>query len=220
MSVQSVLDVIYLVAGLVVALVSHEFAHAFVATRLGDRTPRLHGRLTLDIRRHVDPLGTYILPAITLLSVLFGRGMFFPVFAYAKPQEVNTWSLRNPNRDAVLIALAGPATNVVLAAVFGALFRASCGAEQLARAAFLFVVVNVIMAVIQLVPFPPFDGFRVVAPFLPQRAREFYVSWEPYGALFVLVIFFIFSSAVSGFVGAVGGGIRDVVTGKGCQMVL
>lgn len=216
MSGQSVLNVIYLAAGLLVALVLHEFAHAWVAVRLGDRTPRLHGRLTLDLRRHVDPFGTYLLPAITLLPILFGRAMFFPVFAYAKPQEVNAWSLRRPNRDIVLIALAGPAMNVALAAVFGAAFRAACGADQLARAASAFAVVNVIMAVIHLVPFPPFDGFRVLAPFLPPRAREVYVSWEPYGALFVIVIFFIFSSAVSGFVNAVGGGILDLVTGKGC----
>ncbi|TMK86986.1 MAG: site-2 protease family protein [Actinobacteria bacterium] len=216
MSIQSVLNVVYLAAGLLVAVLIHEYAHAWVAVRLGDRTPKLHGRLTVDPRRHLDPFGSYILPAITLLPILFGKEMFFPVFAYAKPQEVNPWSLRKPDRDVVLIALAGPAANVFLAAVFGALFRAACGAQQVARAAAAFTVVNVIMAVIHVVPLPPFDGSRILARFLPSRAREVYVSWEPYGALFVIVIFFIFAGPVTGFVNAVGGGLLDAVTGKGC----
>src|SRR5205823_3915232 len=127
--------------------------------------PKLHGRLTVDPRRHLDPFGSYILPAITLLPILFGKEMFFPVFAYAKPQEVNVWSLRKQDRDAVLIALAGPAANVALAAVFGAVVRVTCGVDQLATAGAAWTVVNALMAAIHLVPLPPFDASRILARF-------------------------------------------------------
>jgi Zn-dependent protease len=218
MSGQSVLDVIVLALGLLVALLVHEYGHAWVALRLGDRTPKLHGRLTLDPRRHVDNFGSILLPAITLLPVLFGR-FFFPVFAYAKPQEVNAWSLRRANRDTVLIALAGPVVNLLLAILLGVVYRGTCETGRLGRAVYMFLLVNVTMTVLHLVPLPPLDGFRVLAPFLPPRAREVYSSWEPYGALFIIVIFFVFAGPVFGFNNAVGGGIIDLVKGSGCPAI-
>src|SRR5439155_24470057 len=121
-TVHSALLVVYLAVGLLVGLVVHEYAHALVAVRLGDHSPRLHGRLTLHPRPHVDPFGTVVLPAILLLVVLFDPSQTF-VFAYAKPMELNQWTLRRRQAHAVWIALAGPLANVALAFVFGGLYR-------------------------------------------------------------------------------------------------
>ena len=122
MSLTSVLFVAYLIIGLLVGLVFHEFAHAWVAGRVGDPTPRQAGRMTLDPRPHVDPFGTLVLPGMLLLPVLFGSLTFLP-FAYAKPQPLSPWTLSRRERDLVLISLAGPGANLMVVLVAGVLFR-------------------------------------------------------------------------------------------------
>jgi Zn-dependent protease len=213
-SVDTILDVIYLAAGLLVGLVGHEYAHALVALRLGDHTPRQAGRLTLDPRPHVDPFGTLLLPAILLLPVLFGRAVFL-IFAYAKPQPLNPWNLRKPENNAVAIALAGPAANVILAFGLGGLLRAGVSGE-LGRFLADALIVNVTLAAMNLVPLPPLDGARVVARFLSGRAREVYTNLDQYGALFILVIFFIFNGPIFAFVKAIGNGICQITAGGQC----
>ena len=213
-TVASLLYVVYLAAALLIALMVHEFAHAFVAARLGDQTPRQAGRMSLNPRRHVDPFGTLLLPGILLLPRLFGAPLF-PVFAYAKPQPLNPWNLRKPDTHPVLIALAGPASNLLLAFAFGALFRVAAAGE-LGRLLYAGLLVNVTFAVLHLIPFPPLDGSRVLARFLSGRARELYTSWDPYGALFILVIFFIFPGPIFAFIRIIGGGICQLVAGVDC----
>ena len=210
-SVASALFTLYLAVGLLVALVIHEFAHAAVAVRMKDPTPRQTGRLTLNPRAHADPFGTFILPGIVLLPVLFGTSLF-PIFAYAKPQPVNLWSGR---RRIVAVAAAGPIANLVAAFVFGALFRLSPTGE-LSRLLGAFVGVNVTMAVLHLIPIPPLDASRVLATYLSGRAQEVYIGWDPLGALFILVIFFIIPGVIFAFVDAVGGGICQIVAGVRC----
>ncbi|MDP8956686.1 MAG: site-2 protease family protein [Actinomycetota bacterium] len=202
------LYVVYLAIGLLIALVVHEFAHAFVAYRLGDYTPRLAGRMSLDPRRHADPFGTLLLPGILLLPRLFGAALF-PVFAYAKPQPLNPSSLRNPDRDPVLVAVAGLLANLLLAFVFGGLIRlaALSGVAEAVRFLHACLSVNLTFAILHIIPFPPLDGSRVLARFLSGRAREVYMSWDPYGALFILVIFFIFPGPIFAFVRVIAGGI-------------
>ena len=217
---RNVLDVVYLAVSLVIAVVVHEFAHAFVAARLGDHTPKQAGRLSLNPRRHVDPFGTLLLPGILLLPRLFGAATF-PVFAYAKPQPLNPWNLRNADRDPVLIAIVGPVVNLLLALAFGGLLRLAAGAGIVELAAFFGagLLVNLTFAVLHLIPFPPLDGSRVVARFLSGRAREVYMSWDPYGALFILVIFFIFPGPIFAFIRIIGGGICDLM-GLECRDLL
>lgn len=212
----NVLYTAYLAIGLVIGLPIHEFAHAFVAVRLGDDSPRRMGRLTLNPRAHVDPFGSLLLPAILLLPVLFGR-FLFPIFAYAKPMALDPWNLRKPDRDTVLIALAGPVASVLVALVFGGLLR-GIGAigGQLTRLLAACLQVNVILGAMNLVPLPPFDGFRVVARFLPPRARETYLGWEHYAPLIVIVIFFLLPFAVFPFVDAIANGICRVAVGAAC----
>ncbi len=218
MSVDSVLATIYLAAGLLVALVVHEYAHAWTALRLGDVTSKLAGRLTLDPRPHSDPFGTLILPGILLLVVLLGGSGFGAsplVFAYAKPQTLNPWSLRRPDRDPVLIALAGPAANLLLALAFGLLLRLGLHGE-LGRLVVASLLVNVILAAMNLMPIPPLDGSRVIARFLPPRARDVFVGLEQYGALFMLLIFFILPGPIFAFVRAIGNGICQGAAGGSC----
>ena len=198
-------------------LIAHEYAHAFVALRLGDLTPKLAGRLTLDARRHVEVFGTLILPGILLLVVLFGGKPF--VFAYAKPQPLNQYGFRKQDRQVVLTSLAGPAANLVLAILFGGLFRVAANATSGGTLRLLLsdlVLVNVILAVMNLMPIPPLDASRVVATLLPPRPREVMTNLEPYGALFMLLIFFIISGPIFSFVRIIGNGVCRLVAGGSC----
>lgn len=207
------LTVVFFVATLVPAIVLHELSHGLAADRMGDTTPRLMGRLTLNPIKHADPFGSLILPGLLLLPYLFGRGGNV-VFGYAKPMPVNTQNLRNPDRQMMLIALAGPLTNLLLA-VGGALALRFIGPGTGVVTEFLFIwiTLNVILAVFNIMPIPPLDGSKVLALFLPPRAREVYRSWEPYGALFMLVVFFLFPGAIFAIVSPVVEGLLTLLVG-------
>jgi Zn-dependent protease len=216
-SSESVQHVVFLAFGLLIGLVVHEYVHAFVALRFGDMSPKLAGRLTFRPRPHVEAFGTLVLPGILLLVVLFGGSPF--VFAYAKPQPLNQWGFRRQDRQVILTSLAGPAANVALAFLFGLAFRiASSGTTSttLLRLLADLVIVNVILAVMNLMPIPPLDGARVVATLLPPRPREIMTNLEQYGALFMLLIFFIISGPIFTFVRIIGNGICRAVAGGDC----
>ena len=214
------LTVVYFVVALVPALVVHELSHGWMAIRLGDHTPRRMGRMTLDPRRHIDPFGTVVVPALLLLPVLFGRPS--APFGYAKPMPIDRSNLRRPDRDQIWIALVGPITNLILAAPAAIGLRLlgapaePLGIEAggpLADLLFIWVLTNVLIAVFNIMPVPPLDGARIVAVFLPVRARSLFESWEPYGGIFVLVIFFIIPAPVFSIVSAIVGGILRLLVG-------
>ncbi|HET6771172.1 MAG TPA: site-2 protease family protein [Actinomycetota bacterium] len=210
---EDVLTVVYFVVSLVPAIVLHEVAHGVVADRMGDHTARFAGRLTLNPIKHVDPFGTVVLPGLLLLPYLFGRGSN-PVFGYAKPMPVNPANLRDPDRQTMWIALAGPGANLVLAAVGALLLRlVGLGGGEITRLLIIFVGVNVLLAVFNVMPIPPLDGSKVLARFLPPRARHVYQSMEPYGALFMLVIFFLFPSAIFAIVDPIVTGLFELLVG-------
>jgi Zn-dependent protease len=211
--VEDVLTVAYFVVALVPAIVLHEVAHGVVADRMGDHTARFAGRLTLNPIKHVDPFGTVVLPGLLLLPYLFGRGSN-PVFGYAKPMPVNPANLRDPDRQTMWIALAGPGANLVLAAVGALLLRlVGLGGGEITRLLIIWVGVNVLLAVFNVMPIPPLDGSKVLARFLPPRARHVYQSMEPYGALFMLVIFFLFPSAIFAIVDPIVTGLFELLVG-------
>jgi len=211
---RNILDTVYFAVGLLIAVDLHEYAHAFVAVRLGDQTPKAMGRLTLNPRPLVDPFGTLVLPGILLLpTLLAGRG-WIP-FAYAKPMPLNPWNLRRRDADAVWVALAGIGANVALAFVFGALFRISPGSE-LGRFFARCLQVNVVMAALHIVPIPGLDGGRLVARFLPPHARDVFLNLEQYLALFMLVVFFLLATPIQSFVAAIGNGICRLAAGLPC----
>ena len=197
---------LYLLVALAPGLVLHEYAHALAADRLGDPSPRRWGRLTLDPRPLIDPFGTIILPALALILVAADAGFVIPVFAYAKPMPLDARYLRDPNRDSLIVVLAGLGANLVLAAVAGVGLRFGLTGEA-ATFAYAWLVVNVFMFVIQLMPVPGLDGSKLLARVLSARVREIYQGLDQYIVLFMLAIFFLlggpFLSIVNGLVRAV-----------------
>src|SRR5262245_7492075 len=200
---------------LVPAFVLHEYAHAFVAVRLGDPTPKRFGRLTLNPRPSIDPFGSLILPALGLILVAAGRTFVLPVFAYAKPMPIDPTMFRNPRRDQALVVLAGLGANIALAIPAGLLIRAG-GSLDLALFALAWVLVNAYMFGLQLMPVPGLDGSKLLAPFLPPRAREVYVNLDQYLVLFILVIFFLLAGPLLAIVNVFVNLACNLVAGIDC----
>lgn len=201
---------LFMAIAYVPAFLLHELAHGWLAVRFGDPSPRFRGRLTLRPRPHVEAFGTVVVPALLLLPVLFGRGGI--VFGYARPMPINRASLPRPDRDMTLIALGGIAVNLGLGVVGAVAFR-FLGAGLAGRFLYLWTITNIAMAVIHIVPVPPLDGSRILAPLLPPRARAVYESWEPYGALFILGLLFLLPVPILGFATAVAQGLNQLLLG-------
>lgn len=165
------LFVIWAVA-LLTAITIHEFAHALIADRLGDPTPRLQGRLTLNPLAHLDPIGT-----LMLLVASFGWG---------KPVVFDPYNLENPKRDAALISIAGPAANIFLASVLSLIFRIYSTPLIVP-----FVFLNVSLAIFNLVPVHPLDGGKIIAGILPAKeARVWDTVLNRYGLIILLFLIF------------------------------
>lgn len=178
-----------LAGGLILAITLHEAAHAFVADKLGDPTPRYQGRITLNPLAHLDPLGT-----IALLIVGFGWG---------KPVQFDPYNLKNPLRDTALIALAGPAVNIVIAVLLAAVIYF---VPTLMGILGSIVIVNVILAVFNLVPVYPLDGSKIILALLPHSAAVEYDNFmRRYGTLVLIFLIFPFSgvSPISQLIGPI-----------------
>ncbi len=180
------MEILALIAILFFAVILHECAHGWVAYKLGDSTAKLAGRLTLNPLKHIDPFGTVILPGMLMLLRAMGYNTF--IFGWAKPVPVNFYNLRNPKRDMIWVGLAGPATNVVLAIIFGALLKHSAPTAELKEVFALGVFINLLLAVFNMIPVPPLDGSRLVMGLLPNSLARPYASLEPYGILIVLLL--------------------------------
>jgi len=178
------------------AITLHEAAHGYVAKHLGDMTAYQMGRISLNPMRHIDPVGTVLLPLLTLVlgGVLFG---------WAKPVPVNFGALRNPKKDMLWVALAGPASNLAMALGWALLFKLSSAypenyfAEPLMDMAAIGIKINIVLLVLNLIPLPPLDGGRVAISLLPHRQAYQLSKIEPYG-MFVLIVLAI--SPVLGWV--------------------
>lgn len=205
----------YLAIALAPALVLHEYAHAFVAVRLGDPTPRRWGRLTLNPRPLIDPFGSLILPALALILIAARGQLLLPVFAYAKPMPLDPTYLKDPKRDSLIVTLSGLGANLALAIIGGVAVRIGVGGE--ARVfAWGWVWVNALMFAFQLMPIPGLDGAKLLARVLPPRPREVFVNLEQYLVLFILVIFFVFAGPLLSIVEAFADIACDVAAGSAC----
>lgn len=185
-------DVIFFCV-LIPSVILHEVSHGVVALAFGDDTAKRAGRISLNPLRHVTPLGTVIVPIVTILS---GRGFF----GWAKPVPVNVARLRSPRNHGVLVSLAGPLTNMVLAAVLGLIFYFAFAAGRPfvpttlgARIVFFASVVNIWVACFNMIPIPPLDGSVLVERLLPASWWPGYLRIRPYGMVIVLVAFLVFS---------------------------
>jgi Zn-dependent protease len=179
------------------AITVHEVAHGWIAKKLGDPTAERLGRLTLNPIRHIDPIGTVLLPLLLL--------MFSPfVFGWAKPVPVTWENLHNPKRDMALVAAAGPAANLIMALIWALVIKIATGLPTYAAVPLIYmgsagIIINAVLMVLNLVPLPPLDGSRVLVSVLPGPMAWQFSRLEPYGLIIVVALL------VSGLLGRVIG---------------
>ncbi|EHL31543.1 site-2 protease family protein [Legionella drancourtii] len=178
---------------ILLSITLHEAAHAYVANRCGDTTAKMLGRLSLNPLRHIDPVGTILIPI--LMGVLTH---FNFVIGYAKPVPINWNQLHNPRRDMILVTLAGPFANLLMAFLWAAGFKLAINMHPESSMAALFLlvtaragmIINLVLAALNLLPIPPLDGSRVVSSLLPPRKAMIYERIEPYGFFILIILMF------------------------------
>jgi len=175
---------------LLFAITLHEVAHGWVASFFGDQTARLSGRLTLNPIKHIDPIGTIVVPVLCLVMGGF-------IFGWAKPVPVDQRNLNHPRRDMAIVALAGPLSNLLMALFWGGIAKIgfmlrSSGNVWLGEPMYLMgmvgISVNVMLAVLNFIPFPPLDGGRILSSLLPRRAAYRLSLIEPYSFWILLIL--------------------------------
>ena len=181
------IDFLFAIAVLIISVMLHEISHGYAAYFLGDSTAKYAGRLTLNPLKHLEIFGSIILPVFTYLTGKF-------ILGWAKPVPFNPYNLKNQKWGLALVGIAGPATNFLLAAVFGlgirlndALIFLPVSFSQLAA---LIVLINIQLGIFNLVPIPPLDGSRLVSAFLPYRFQKIQFLLERYAFIFVLIFIF------------------------------
>jgi len=183
----------------VFAITVHEVAHGWVAKKRGDKTAWMLGRLTLNPIKHIDPIGTILIPGLLLIS---GTGF---IFGWAKPVPVNMRNLKNPVKDMAIVAAAGPISNVLMAigwALFGrigAVLDIEAITEPMIYMSIAGISINLVLALINLLPIPPLDGSRILSALLPKKLAWQFGRIERYG--FFILLFLLYTGALSSILG-------------------
>ncbi|MEK7463805.1 MAG: site-2 protease family protein [Patescibacteria group bacterium] len=169
---------------LIMSVVIHELSHGYTAELLGDPTPRLQGRLTLNPLKHLEVFGSLIVPLITSMAGF--------TFGWAKPVQWNPYNVKNKRWGELMIAIAGPVSNLLIAVVFGLVLRAAGPSlsESFIQISFYVIAINIVLAVFNLVPIPPLDGSKVLFAFLPARFANVRETLERYSIFFFLILIF------------------------------
>ncbi|MGB3917437.1 MAG: site-2 protease family protein [Thiothrix litoralis] len=198
------------------AITLHEVAHGWVANKLGDSTAKMLGRLTINPLKHIDPIGTVALPLGMLLMSMLTTGQPF-AFGWAKPIPVNTRNLKQPRRDMAIVAMAGPASNflmavfwVIMIPVFVALIPDANIADGFVTMAQIGLVFNLVLGVLNLLPIPPLDGGRVLAGLVPRNMADLLDKVEPYG--FPILIVLLLLGVLDKIIGPIIGTLYQLLT--------
>jgi len=173
----------------------HEYAHGLMAFKLGDSTAKDQGRLTLNPLVHIDPIGSIVVP---FLIVFISRGLLPPI-GRAKPIPINPYHFKNPKQDMIFVGAAGPAMNIALAGAFILLLKLS--PPLLSEVFALAAILNLVLAIFNLIPIPPLDGSRILAGFLPLKQYQAYRKLEKFGL--AILVGFLFLVIVSGLLGKI-----------------
>ncbi len=173
---------IFSIAILIMSVIIHEVSHGFAADMLGDPTARLQGRLTLNPLKHIDPVGSILVPLIT--------SMFGFTFGWAKPVPYNPYNLKDKRMGEFLIAAAGPLSNLLIALIFGTIIRftVATAITPFIEICTYIVTINIVLAVFNLIPVPPLDGSKLFLSFLPNQFGRFRQALERLGPIFVMII--------------------------------
>ncbi|MEK9147787.1 MAG: site-2 protease family protein [Patescibacteria group bacterium] len=180
---------IFLYIIIILSAVIHEYSHGWIADRMGDKTARYAGRLTLNPLAHMDLWGTVIIP----LFLLFTGGIFI---GWAKPVPYNPYNIQNKH-GSLIVGLAGPASNFIIAIILGLLIRFNIFPESIAQFIFLIVTVNVYLALFNLIPVPPLDGSKVFGEIFPSRSS---LATSGVGIIVALLVAFLILPPIAGFV--------------------
>jgi Zn-dependent protease len=187
------METVLVILILIYSIILHEISHGYVAYKLGDPTAKYEGRLTLNPVSHIDPFGTVLIPFLTFIFSGF-------IFGWAKPVPYNPNFLKDPKKDSILIAIAGPLTNILIAILFSFFYALSLklGSSSLFTEVFDYAVrINLVLAFFNLLPFPPLDGSKIMLYFLP---IELYAYLETLGLFLVFIFILFYFSSFSVFI--------------------
>ncbi|MCK4473802.1 site-2 protease family protein [Candidatus Parcubacteria bacterium] len=187
------LEYIFLIVILIFSIVIHEVSHGAMANYLGDPTAKNAGRLTLNPIKHLDPIGSVIVPIFLILMIkLTGGGI---IFGWAKPVPINPYNFKDQKYGSAKVAIAGPASNLAIALVFGLALRflpVLAGFQGLYMMFSFIVYINILLAIFNLLPVPPLDGSHILFTFLPQKMENVRIFLQQYGLFILLFIIFFF----------------------------